>query len=42
LLKTLNAFKHGDKARSNSPMVKIMRAINQDEIEPLANYISSM
>ena len=42
LLKTLNAFKQGDKARSNSPMVKIMRAINQDEIEPLANYISSM
>jgi len=42
LLKTLNAFKHGDKTRSNSPMVKIMRAINQDEIEPLANYISSM
>jgi len=42
LLKTLNAFKQGDKARSNSPMVKIMGAINQDEIEPLANYISSM
>ena len=42
LVKTLNAFKQGDIARSNSPMVKIMRAINQDEIEPLANYISSM
>jgi len=42
LLKTLNAFKQGDQTRSNSPMVKIMRAINQDEIAPLANYISSM
>ena len=42
LLKTLNAFKRGGQARSNSPMVKIMRAVEQGEIEPLANYISSM
>ena len=42
LVKTLTAFKHGDKARSSSPMVKIMGAVKEDEIEPLANYISSM
>ncbi len=42
LMKTLNGFKHGEKARSSSPMVKIMRAVDQQEIEPLANYISSM
>mgnify|MGYP000331622123 CR=1 FL=1 len=42
LVKTLNGFKHGEKSRSKSPMVKIMRAVQESEIEPLAIYISNM
>ncbi len=42
LVKTLNAFKHGEEYRSQSPMVKIMKAVKASEIEPLAVYISTM
>mgnify|MGYP000137000117 FL=1 len=42
LLKTLTAFKQGKKSRSTSPMVKIMRTVKASDIEPLADYISSM
>ncbi len=42
LVKTLNGFKRGGGSRANSPMVKIMKAVNEAEIEPLARYISNM
>lgn len=42
LVKTLTAFKEGKKSRSTSPMVKIMGAVKDSDIEPLADYIASM
>jgi cytochrome c553 len=42
LVKTLNDFKQGKAARANSPMVRIMKAVNASDIEPLANYIATM
>ncbi len=42
LVKTLNGFKRGGGSRASSPMVKIMKAVNDAEIEPLARYISNM
>lgn len=42
LLKALTDFKQGKTARANSPMVKIMRAVDAQDIAPLADYISSM
>lgn len=42
LIKTLNGFKRGGGSRSNSPMVKIMKAVDNKQIEPLASYISNM
>ena len=42
LVKTLTAFKEGEKSRSTSPMVKIMGAVKASDIEPLADYIASM
>ena len=42
LVKTLSAFKDGEKSRSTSPMVKIMRTVKVSDIEPLADYIASM
>jgi cytochrome c553 len=42
LIKTLNGFKRGGGSRSNSPMVKIMNAVDNKQIEPLASYISNM
>ena len=42
LLKALKDFKHGKAARASSPMVRIMKAIQVSDIEPLADYIASM
>lgn len=42
LLKALKDFKEGKSARANSPMVKIMRAVDASDISPLADYIASM
>ena len=42
LVKTLTGFKEGKKSRSTSPMVKIMGAVKDSDIEPLADYIASM
>lgn len=42
LLKALKDFKEGKSARANSPMVKIMRAVDSSDISPLADYIASM
>ena len=42
LIKTLTAFKEGKLARVHSPMVKIMRAVQASDIEPLADYISHL
>ncbi len=42
LVKTLNGFKRGGGSRASSPMVKIMKAVNDTQIEPLARYISNM
>lgn len=42
LIKTLTAFKEGKLARSHSPMVKIMGAVQKTDIEPLADYIAHM
>lgn len=42
LVETLKAFKEGKSARAHSPMVKIMRAVQTKDIEPLADYISKL
>lgn len=42
LVETLNTFKQGKSTRSNSPMVKIMKAVKASDIEPLADYISKL
>lgn len=42
LMKALKDFKQGKAARASSPMVRIMKAINEKDIEPLADYIASM
>ncbi len=42
LIKTLTNFKKGKAARASSPMVNIMKVVNDDEIEPLADYIATM
>ncbi|MBZ2169426.1 MULTISPECIES: c-type cytochrome [Marinobacter] len=42
LIKALTDFKQGKSARANSPMVKIMRAVDSGDIEPLADYIAAM
>ncbi len=42
LVETLNDFKKGEKARANSPMVNIMKTVDQKDIEPLASYIANM
>jgi len=42
LVKALHDFKEGKSARANSPMVKIMRAVDASDISPLADYIASM
>lgn len=42
LLKALKDFKEGKAARANSPMVKIMRAVDTSDISPLADYIAGM
>lgn len=42
LVQTLKAFKQGKSVRANSPMVKIMRAVRSEDIEPLADYISKL
>lgn len=42
LVKSLNDFKQGKSARMHSPMVRIMKAVDAKDIEPLADYISSM
>jgi len=41
LVKALHDFKEGKSARANSPMVKIMRAVDASDISPLADYIAS-
>lgn len=42
LMKALKDFKHGKTARANSPMVRIMKAVKESDIEPLADYIATM
>jgi cytochrome c553 len=42
LVKALSDFKQGKAARASSPMVRIMKAIDTADIEPLADYIASM
>ena len=42
LIKTLKGFKEGKAARASSPMVNIMKVVDESEIEPLADYIATM
>jgi len=42
LMMTLSNFKKGKAARASSPMVNIMKVVDEHEIEPLADYIATM